>query len=116
MQLDFAVDRLYSAGWTPAPGDELETLPDGRRFPSVKSITAAFARSRISLVIKHNPKFCCYRASWGPAGQQIDPNSAADQTHGTVVGACEREAAVFAMAQLLAAQADKQTASQLAGV
>jgi hypothetical protein len=116
MQLDFAVDRLYDAGWTPASGDDLEALPDGRRFPSVKSVVAAFSRNHLSLAITHNPKFCCYRATWGPAGQQIDPNRAADQTHGTVVGACEREAAVFAMAQFLAATMSKQAANQLAGV
>ena len=47
--------------------------------------------------------FSCYRATWAPTGEPLDPSSAADERHGTVVGACEREAAVYALAQLRAA-------------
>ena len=31
MNLDFAVERLYEGGWLPAPGEDMERLPDGAR-------------------------------------------------------------------------------------
>jgi hypothetical protein len=37
----------------------------------------------------------CYRATWAPAGEALDDKHAADERHGTVIGACEREAAVL---------------------
>lgn len=104
MQLEYAVERLYSAGWVPNAGDASETLPDGRQFPSPQVIRAEFGRAGLALEIKHNPKFCCYRATWAPAGHRVDPDAKADERHGTVVGACEREAAVYALAQMLVAR------------
>ena len=112
MKLEFAVDRLYEAGWLPAyPSEGLDTLPDGRRFPSVLAVQREFARAGLELSIKHNLVFNCYRATWAPAGQPLDPTHAADDKHGTVIGACEREAAVYALAQLRTAQADHQPAT-----
>jgi hypothetical protein len=97
MNLDYAVDRLYLTGWT---ADEcaqqaLETLPDGRAFPSLPAIEQEFARAGLSLSIQHTPKFNCYRASWTPSRAAQDASRA-----GTVIGACQREAAVYALAQL----------------
>lgn len=110
MNLEYAVDRLYEAGWLPTVGADLETLPDGRRFPSVLGVQRAFAQAGLELAIKHNLVFSCYRATWAPAGEPLDPAHAADERHGTVVGACEREAAVYALAQLRTSQAERQLA------
>jgi len=104
MNLEFAVDRLLDAGWSPAEEIELERLPDGRGFPSVLAVQKRFASAGLELSIKHNLIFNCYRATWAPAGEPLDPGHAADERHGTVVGSCEREAAVFALAQLREAQ------------
>src|SRR5437762_192744 len=110
MNLEYAVERLYEAGWTPAEDTDLERLEDGRRFPSVLSVQREFACAGLELSIKHNLMFKCYRATWGPAGEPLDPGHAADERHGTVVGACEREAAVYALAQLRAAQSEHHLA------
>jgi len=115
MKLNFAVDRLYEAGWLPSDSpDGLEALPDGRQFPSVLSVQREFARAGLELSIKHNLVFNCYRATWAPAGEPLDAQNAADERHGAVVGACEREAAVYALAQLRAAQAERQFAETAA--
>jgi hypothetical protein len=105
MNLDYAVDRLYDTGWNPAGepacgSGEFETASDGRYFPTVKAIQDEFAVKGLELAIKHNPLFKCFRATWGPKGEKLDPSRAADDRHGTVIGSCEREAAVFALAQL----------------
>jgi len=102
MNLAYAVDRLYAGGWLPSGGSsqDLEFLPDGRRFPTLLAVQREFQRAGLQLEIKHNPKFSCYRATWSPADESPDPARQADDRHGTVVGACEREAAVYALAQL----------------
>ena len=104
MNLTYAVDRLYEVGWQPWEEVEFDTLPDGRRFPSVMAVQREFARAGMELAIKHNMMFNCYRATWAPIGEPLDPQHAADERHGTVVGACPREAAVYALAQLRSAQ------------
>jgi hypothetical protein len=111
MNLTYAVDRLYETGWMPtaASGDgngELERLPDGRRFPSVRAVQSEFTRAGLELAIKHTPKFNCYRSAWAPVGQIMTESRDADARHGIVIGACEREAAVYALAQLREAQAE----------
>ena len=111
MKLAYAVDRLYETGWTPSTQQELESLPDGRTFPSVLAIQLDFARAGLELAIKHNLMFSCYRATWAPVGEPLDPAHAADARHGTVIGACEREAAVYALAQLRTSQAELQLAA-----
>ena len=101
MNLTYAVDRLYEIGWnTLDAGGDLETLPDGRKFPSVIGVQGEFSRAGLELSIKHNLMFNCFRATWAPVGEPLDPSCAVDERHGTVVGACPREAAVYAMAQL----------------
>ena len=105
MNLDYAVERLYASGWIPeaAPSEELETLPDGRAFPTVRLVQDEFARAGLELSIKANPKFNCCRASWRAGAQahgEKDPG-------GTVVGSCEREAAVYALAQLRSSGAER---------
>src|SRR5687767_3311754 len=119
MNLTYAVERLYQSGWNPnvdVSGDvETERLADGRRFPSVLAVQREFARAGLELSIKHNLVFNCYRSTWwpigAPAGEGLDDAHAADERHGTVIGACEREAAVYALAHLREAMAEKQFAT-----
>jgi hypothetical protein len=111
MNLTYAVDRLYETGWTPAADADLDRLTDGRRFPSVLAVQREFARAGLELSIKHNLVFNCYRSTWAPVGAPLDDFHAADERHGTVIGACDREASVYALAQLREAQAEKQLAS-----
>jgi hypothetical protein len=111
MNLEYAVERLYEVGWTPMRGAELESLSDGRRFPSVAAVRREFARAGLELAIKHNLMFGCHRAMWGPVGEILDEHGETDARHGTVIGACEREAAVYALAQLLASQSERQLAT-----
>jgi hypothetical protein len=107
MNLTYAVERLYDTGWTPIGDCDLDRLPDGRRFPSVLAVQREFARAGLELSIKHNLVFNCFRATWAPVGEPLDDARAADDRHGTVVGACQREAAVYALAQLREAQAER---------
>jgi hypothetical protein len=113
MNLTYAVDRLYEIGWLPSQADaaDLERLDDGRRYPSIAAVQRQFAQAGLKLVVKPNLMFNCHQAAWCPAGEQLDPSGAADERHGTVIGACPREAAVYALAQLLAAQTELQTAT-----
>lgn len=106
MNLEYAVERLLDTGWCPA-GEDLERLTDGRTYPSVLSVQKEFADLGLELTIKHNLVFGCYRASWAPAGQ-AHAIGQTDESHGTVIGACEREAAVYALAQLRLAQTERQ--------
>lgn len=96
MNLEFAIDRLYETGWTPwgADAEALEALPDGRWYPSVRQVRREFQREGLDLSLKQNLMFNCCRAAWRKPGDSREA--------GTVVGSCEREAAVFALAQLRA--------------
>ena len=111
MKLNYAVDRLLETGWQPTHLADCETLDNGQPFPSVITVQREFARAGLELAIKHNMMFSCYRATWAPTGEPLDPSAAADERHGTVVGACEREAAVYALAQLRSAQLEHQLAT-----
>jgi hypothetical protein len=111
MNLTYAVERLLDAGWSSIGETDLESLPDGRPFPSVLAVQREFARAGLELSIQQKLMFGCYRATWAPAGEPLDPDHAADERHGTVVGSCEREAAVYALAQLRTAQAERQLAA-----
>ena len=113
MNLTYAVDRLLDTGWTSAAFSraDLERLPDGRPYPTVDSARREFAEAGLDLSLKMNFMFNCCRATWAPAGEVIDPDHPEDARHGTVVGSCEKEAAVYALAQLRASV----TARQLVG-
>jgi hypothetical protein len=114
MNVEYALDRLYEVGWLPSSEMELDTVLDGRKCPSMVTIQREFARAGLELSIKHNLMFNCHRATWAPVGEPLDDSHAADERHGTVVGACEREAAVYALAQLRAAQMERSYAESLA--
>jgi hypothetical protein len=94
VNLEYAIDRLYATGWTPAAAEDVETLADGRRFPSNEAIRREFEQSGLKLHVAYTPQFKCYRATWTASG--VD----GEEFRGTVIGACEREAAVYAFAQL----------------
>ena len=110
MNLAYAVERLYQSGWSALGEWDLDHLPDGRAFPSLLAIQREFARAGLELAIKHNLMFNCFRATWAPVGEPLDDEHAADECHGTVIGACQREAAVYALAQLRTAQAANKLA------
>jgi len=110
MNLTYAIDRLVETGWTPGDSLDLDALPDGRRFPSVLAVNQVFARAGLELRIKQNLMFSCYRATWAPIGEPLDDDHAADEKHGTVIGSCEREAAVYALAQLREAVRERELA------
>ena len=105
MNLEYAVERLYQTGWSTMGEWDLDRLPDGRAFPSLLAVQREFARAGLELSIKHNLIFNCFRATWAPVGEPLDDRHAADEVHGTVIGTCQREAAVYSLAQLREAQA-----------
>ena len=107
MNLVYAVERLLETGWCPNHEMDLERLPDGRSYPSVLTVQREFTRTGLELSIKQNMVFGCYRATWAPAGETND-GSQSDDRHGTVIGSCDREAAVYALAQLREAQVERQ--------
>src|SRR3954469_18845049 len=114
MYLTYAVERLLDTGWTPDQTAELDHLPDGRPFPSVLGVQQEFAKVGLELRIKQNLIFNCYRATWGPSGETLDDHTPADERHGTVIGSCQREASVYALAQLREALREQQLAGRRA--
>jgi hypothetical protein len=102
MNLVYAVERLLDTGWCPT-GSNLERLPDGRAYPSVIAVQRVFSAAGLELSIKHNLVFGCFRATWSPAGEKPSEDRT-DDRHGTVIGSCDREAAVYALAQFRDAQ------------
>jgi len=110
MNLAYAVERLLDTGWAPGSDMDLDRLPDGRSFPSVITVQQEFAWAGLELSIKQNLMFDCYRATWAPLGEPLDPAAQTDERHGTVIGSCPREAAVYALAQLRASRAEMQMA------
>jgi hypothetical protein len=107
MNLTFAVEKLLETGWSAERERDLDRLPDGRPFPSVAAVRRTFDREGLTLELKQNLMFSCCRATWAPKGETVDPDHAEDERHGTVVGSCEKEAAVYALAQLRAAIAER---------
>ena len=105
MNLEYALERLLESGWSAAECRlaDLERLSDGRPYPTVEAVRREFRGAGLELALKQNFMFACCRATWCPAGEPIDPDHAEDDRHGTVVGSCEKEAAVYALAQLRAA-------------
>ncbi len=99
MSLAIAVDRLYTTGWLPdgdaplAPA-ELDRLASGLRFPTVAAVVRAFTEAGLTLSVRQNLMFNCSRATWRSA------DGTDDDRQGAVVGSCDREAAVYALAQL----------------
>lgn len=110
MSLAIAVDRLNEHGWQ-ARGEDLLTLPDGRAYPGVAAVQREFARAGLKLSIKHNTLFNCVHATWVPADEELGTPHVEDERHGTVIGASDAEAAVYALSQLLAIRQEQALAS-----
>lgn len=111
MNLTYAVERLLETGWSTHGERDVGRLPDGRAYPGVAAIRRTFAREGLDLELKQNFMFNCCRATWAPKGEQPDPDHAEDDLHGTVVGADETEAAVYALAQLRGSIAERSLAT-----
>ncbi len=91
MGIDFAIDELYASGWTAPDADSCQKHQDGRPYPSLPSISAAFDEAGFELSVRHIQLFDCYRAEW---------RDASGAAGGAVVGQTEDEAAVYALSQL----------------
>ncbi len=116
MTINFAVDRLYETGWLPSAEMGLEKLPSGLRYPTVLTVLSEFKKAGLELSIKPHLMFGCCRAEWGPtAFSRAAGNSEFEQLTGTVVGSCEKEAAVFALAKLREQQMELRVSAAGAG-
>jgi len=91
MGIDVAVDELYSTGWSALDSAGCEPDAHGRWVPTAERVRAEFRGEGLELSILHVQLFDCYRAEW---------SAGAGLPAGGVVGSSEREAAVFALAQL----------------
>jgi hypothetical protein len=90
MGLDFAIDELYSSGWSDLAPANSPRHHDGRAYPSVAQVRAEFAEAGCELRLRHIQLFDCTRAEW------FDGQGA---SLGAVVGQHEAEAAVYALSQ-----------------
>ena len=107
MTIQYAVDRLYETGWLPTSEMDLERLPNGLRYPTVTTVMREFKEAGLNLSIKPHLMFGCCRAEWTP----IAGSPQAEELTGTVVGSCENEAAVYALAKLREQQVDLRLAA-----
>jgi hypothetical protein len=87
------------------------------RYPTVAAVQRVFDGAGLELSITPHLMFGCCRAEW----KAMDGNSASEGLTGTVVGSCEAEAAVYALANLREQQFEIRAASEegqlaLAGV
>ncbi|MGP1308768.1 MAG: hypothetical protein ACTS27_01045 [Phycisphaerales bacterium] len=90
MGLDFAIDELMATGWSALDTTGCEHTPEGRVYPGVLRVQREFANAGHELSIRYVQLFDCHRAEWADAS---------GAPAGAVVGAGEREAAVYALAQ-----------------
>lgn len=103
MSLDFALDRLYSTGWSDLDSSGCEHHTDGRAYPSLARVSAEFARAGYALNVGCVEPFEVFRASWADAD---------GRSSGAVVGSTALEAAVYALAQMRAAAAAAASTAQ----
>lgn len=96
MGLEFAVDQLYSTGWSALDTRGCGRLADGRAYPETDRIHAEFADAGFDLDIRHVQLFDCYRAEW---------RTGTGEAAGSVVGHSIDEAAVYALSQMRRASA-----------
>jgi hypothetical protein len=108
MTINYAVDRLYQTGWLPTDNAHLERLPSGLRYPTVAAVKRVFEDAGLELSIKPHLMFGCCRAEW----KALDGDAPASELSGTVVGSCEAEAAVYALANLREQQFELRAASE----
>jgi hypothetical protein len=91
MGLDFAIDELYATGWSSLDTSGCKHHVDGRSYPDIEAVKAAFREAGFELTLRHVQLFDCYRAEW---------RDAAAGAAGAVVGRTEAEAGVYALSQL----------------
>lgn len=91
MSFEFALDELYATGWSDLDSSGCSHHSDGRAFPRPDRVKQEFAAAGVDLSLEKVDAFKCYRAKWS----ETDTG-----TPVTVVGACDAEAAVFALARL----------------
>ena len=90
MDLGFAIDDLYSAGWWPGDGDGCLKSSDGRWYPDSVSIDRAVERAGLTLAVSERVGGLVARASLsGSDGQRF-----------TVVAGNREAASVLAFAEL----------------
>ena len=89
--LELAIDELYASGWAALDTTGCQHHSDGRAFPGPLRVQKEFAELGFELRIVFVQLFDCYRAEW------VDGQG---QAVGAVVGSCEVEAAIYALAQL----------------
>lgn len=91
MGLDFAIDELYSTGWSTLDTSGCAYAADGRLFPGADRIGREFEAAGFGFSVRRNEDFDCFRAEWrAPDGVAV----------GGVIGRTESEAAVYALAQM----------------
>src|SRR5262249_11832642 len=90
MGLDFAVDELYATGWSDLDSIGFSHHTDGRGYPKPDRVTQEFASAGFRFATRRIDLFNCYRAEWFDTAGDLQ---------GAVVGYCEAEAAVYALAQ-----------------
>ena len=90
MGLDFAIDELYATGWSSLDSSGCKHHVDGRTYPGIDAVKAAFRDAGFELTLRHVQLFDCHRAEW---------REAAGTPAGAVVGRTEAEAAVYALSQ-----------------
>lgn len=91
MGLDFAIEELFSTGWSALDSTGCSSAPDGRLYPGVDRVRREFEAAGYELTLRRIDLFDCCRAEWRlPNGQAV----------GAVVGQSESEAAVYALAQM----------------
>lgn len=95
MDLPFAIDDLYSAGWWPGDADTCLQAPDGRWFPDPDHAQAAFLRVNAKLSMTPLPPGTAWRAAWTASAGRC----------GTVTADDRAAASVLAYAALIRTQA-----------
>lgn len=89
MSFEFALDELYATGWSDLDSSGCAHHTDGRAYPRPERVKQEFASAGVDLSIEKVDAFKCYRAKWNEGEAPV-----------AVVGACDAEAAVFALARL----------------
>ena len=100
MELDFAIDELYAAGWSALDTTGCEHHTDGRVYPTVARVRDEFTKAGFELSLRHVQLFDCHRAEW---------SDSAGAAAGAVVGQSEIEAAVYALSQMRKSLASANT-------
>jgi hypothetical protein len=87
MDMRFALDELYSAGWWPAAGSVCLRSADTRWYPPPEQVGLVFRHHGCCLELSQTEGGRC-RASWR------------GRVRGAVIAGCQDEAAVMALAAL----------------